>query len=268
MHRKRSLVAFATLLVAGCGLPPAPGDLPVEVAQTAPQPTPRVWTRPDMPQFPPRTPPGPRNPPGPQASPGSQGTDDLFVYCTGQARDNRRDVWAFSMDATQTPGGVVTGRLLFVSSIHNITLFGTITGGTVTRNATGGGGAAQLTGVLTTGETISIQVTDRNSATNRDSFAFQVPTGPSFSGTVTFDDICIMRCRPLARGQLKEAGYLFDPRMGLFMDEEDLLGETIPPSMPIDKRAIEVTRPDPKINFRKNDAGGLVDSPGGTNNRP
>jgi hypothetical protein len=210
----------------------------------------------------------PGNQPGPQASPGSQGTDDLFVYCTGQARDNRRDVWAFAMDVTQSPSGVVTGRLLFANSIRNITLFGTITGGTVTRNASGGGGAAQVTGTLTTGETINIQVTDRNSLRDRDSFAFQVPTGPSFSGSVTFDDVCIMRCRPLARGRLKEAGYLFEPRMGLFMNEDDLLNEKIPPSLPIDRRAIEVTRPDPKINFRKDDPGGLVDSPGGSNNTP
>jgi hypothetical protein len=267
MYRKRSLVACATLLVAGCGLPPAPGDQPLEVAQVAPQPTPRVWTRPATP--PPRTPGNPPgNQPAPQASPGSQGTDDLYVFCTGQARDNRRDVWAFSMDVTQTPGGVVTGHLLFASSIRNITLFGTITGGTVTRNASGGGGSAQVTGVLTTGETISVQVTDRNSARDRDTFAFQVPTGPSFSGSVTFDDICIMRCRPLAKGKQPEAGYLFDPRMGLFMCEEDLLAETLPPSLPIDKRAIEVTRPDPKINFRKDDLGGFVEEPGSDNNRP
>jgi hypothetical protein len=265
MHRKRTLVA-------GCGLPPVPGDLPVEVAQATPQPTPRVWTRPTMP--PPRIPPAPGNPPGnppgPQASPGSQGTDDLYVYCTSQARDNRRDVWAFSMDVTQTPSGVVTGHLLIASSIRNITLFGTITGGSVTRNASGGGGAAQVTGTLTTGETINIQVTDRNSASdrNRDTFAFQVPTGPSFSGTVTFDDVCIMRCRPLAKGRVQEAGYLFDPRMGLFMCEEDLLNEKIPPSQPLDKRAIEVTRPDPKSNFRKDDFGGFVEEPGGNNNRP
>lgn len=271
MYPKRSMVAFATLLAAGCGVPqPAPGDLPVTVTQAAP--TPRVVTRPSMP--PPRTQPSPgnpRNPAPPQATTaptsGSQGTDDLYVYCTGMARDSRNDVWGFSMDVTQTPGGQLTGQILFANSIRNITLFGTVTGGTVTRNATGGGGAASITGTLTTGETINVQVTDRNSDRNRDSFAFQVPTGPSFSGSVTFDDVCIMRARPLARGRLPEAGYLWDPRMGLYMVEEDLLNEKIPTSMPIDKRAIQVTRPDPKINFRHDDLGGFVDSPGADNNR-
>jgi hypothetical protein len=289
--RPRTLLAAALFLAAGCTASPpvAPADevglqddgSPLEVSQARPRPprvtpTPRSRRTPrptPAPPTPPPTNPTPSNPapptnPTPPNPAPPTAVNDLTVYCTGQARDVNGVGWSYALRAVQQANGTIRhGQLLIVSSVQNVTLFGTLSSGTITR-VTGGTGTAVLSGTLTTGQTIQVTATDACDPVNPDSLQFEVSGGPSFDGKVFCGGVRILHTRPEASGRAPAAGFGFDPRIGLFVAQADLDDEKSPPDQPLDKALIEVTRPDPIIDFRKDDVGGYTQAPGSDNNRP
>lgn len=287
--RPRTLLAAALFLAAGCAASPpvAPADEvgfqdggALEVSQARPRapratPTPRSRRTPRPNPAPPTNPnptpstqAPPTNPtPSPSAAPPAV-VNDLTVYCTGQARDVNGVGWSYSLRAVQQANGTIRhGQLLIVSSVQNVTLFGTLDSGTITR-VTGGTGTAVLSGTLTTGQTIQVTATDACDPVNPDALKFEVSGGPSFDGQVFCGGVRILHTRPEASGRGQAAGFGFDPRIGLFVAQADLDDEKSPPDQPLDKSLIEVTRPDPIIDFRKDDVGGYTQAPGWENNVP
>lgn len=191
---------------------------------------------------------------------------DRRAYCKGEARDAAGDWWSFSTSIGQDAAAAITGSILMANSLTNKTLFGNITAGSLTLGATGGGTAA-VTGTLTTGATITLQFTDTNSATAWDTFVFQ--TGAlSFSGEVRHGAIRILRALPLSHGTTNHAGFSFDPRIGLFIYQVDLDAERAPTPEALPVEVLEVTRPNPVINFQADQPGGYTLEPGGDNNVP
>ncbi|MNS85386.1 hypothetical protein D3C72_1192500 [compost metagenome] len=168
---------------------------------------------------------------------------------------------------TTANGTLQHGQVLIASSVKNVTLFGELTSGTVNRVA-GGSGTAVLSGTLTTGQTIQVTLTDACDAVVPDSFKFEVSNGPTFDGKVFHGGVRILHTRPEASGRTPAAGFGFDPRLGLFVAQADLDDEQAPPEQPCDPLLIEVTRPDPIIDFRKDDVGGYTQAPGWDNNVP
>jgi hypothetical protein len=192
---------------------------------------------------------------------------EVRAFCFGQARDAQGDVWAFSMSTGHEAGGLPSGFFLMANSIRNVTLFGTITGGILTHTDSGGG-TAQITGLLSSGQPITLSVSDLNSAAVPDTFQFQVQNGPSFTGDYFFGGARVLRARPVVLGTEPAPGYRFDPAIGLYIVAADLDAEASPPEALPDDRAIEVVRPDPVIDFRADDQGGYVLPPGAPNNVP
>lgn len=193
-------------------------------------------------------------------------TLDKRAYCKGEARSPAGDWWAFSTAFGQTPAGAVAGTFLMANSLTNKTYFGTISSGAITLNP-GGGGLADMTGTLTTGASITLRFTDANSASAWDTFFFQ--TGAtSFTGEVRHGVIRLLRARPLAGGTANQTGFTFDSRMGLFIYAADLTAERLPAPEPLPVDVLEVTPPNPVIDFRADQPGGYTMEPGGINNTP
>jgi hypothetical protein len=245
MSRTRILTAPAVLLVAGCAAPSLP-----ENPSTAPVYDPTLSHL---------------------SATAPTGTDTV-VYGTGQTlafSGVDTDRWAYSLRAVQVGDHIEHGQVLVASSIagRNRTFFGAITGGTFLHNATGGGDAL-LTALLTTGQTMVLRVSDVNSGASFDRFEFSVDGGPFFGGDVYHGNIRLMRSRPEALGRLPSPGFGFDPRIGLFIVADDLANEQARPELAIDPRVIEVTRPDPVIDFRTDDPAGITEAPGSDNNVP
>lgn len=191
---------------------------------------------------------------------------DLRLYVNGEARSTTDDWWGCSMSVGRDAAGVVTGTFLLANSLQNRTLFGTVTGGSFSRN-TGGGGTVQLTGTLTTGASISLTLVDANSASVRDTVTFQTGT-TSFTGQVRHGGVRLMRTLPLSHGTTNHPGFRFDPRIGLFCVQTDLDGELAPPSEVLPPRVLEVVRPDPVIDFKSDQEGGTTSPPGSDDNVP
>ena len=127
---------------------------------------------------------------------------------------------------------------------------------------------ANLVGQLTSGEIIRIKVRDRNHRTLPDEFSFTVKNGRSFAGTLYHGGVRILNTRPERSGTRNAPGYTFDPQIGLFISNADLTREKAPPPGNTDPNILQVVRPDPIIDFRKDDRGGYDDEPGADNNVP
>ena len=301
-HKQRLTAAMIVLLSAGCGLPtleqeanlaglrpdgsrpappprggpqvppPPPPGYPVPPGNPQPQPP-----RPDRPGFPSRPTPTPSAHPAPepdveppppagQPEPIPEGLE-IRAYAHGMARLGNARQWSFAMSIGYEADKTPKGTFLIVSSIDNVTLFGTVTGGTVSRNA-GGGGIATFTGVCTTGQSITITATDQNSPTVQDRFNFTVTGGPNFAGAVYNGDVRLLRARPERRGRSQPSGYQFESRIGLYILQQDLLDERKPPDEKVHIQAIELVHPEPVIDFREDDEGGYLNSPGSADNVP
>lgn len=191
---------------------------------------------------------------------------DQRVYCSGEARSTTNDWWGCSTSTGRDAAGNVSGTFLLANSLRNQTLVGTLTGGTFTRNA-GGGGVAELTGTLSTGVAITLRLTDANSPVNRDILHFQTGS-QTFTGEVRHGGIRLMRTLPLAHGTENHSGFRFDPRIGLFILQGDLDGELAPAPEILPAAVLEVVRPDPVINFKADQVGGSTNPPGSDDNVP
>lgn len=193
-------------------------------------------------------------------------TLDRRAYCKGEARSAAGDWWSFSSSIGQTSTGAIAGTFLMANSLSNDTLFGSIGGGTLTVGASGGG-TADLTGTLTSGAAITLRFTDTNSATGWDTFFFQLG-GLSFTGEVRHGVVRLLRTRPLAGGRANQVGFRFDSRIGLFVLQDDLDREQIPTPEALPVEVLEVTHPNPVIDFQADQLGGYTIEPGGSNNVP
>lgn len=193
-------------------------------------------------------------------------TLDRRAYCKGEARGTTGDWWAFSTSIGQTSAGAITGGFLMANSLSNKTYFGNVTAGTLAQAPTGGG-TADLTGTLTTGAAITLRFTDTNTATGWDTFFFQ--TGSlSFTGEVRHGVVRLLRTLPRSHGDTNHPGFSFDSKIGLFIYLDDLIREHVPTPEALPAEVLEVTKPNPVIDFQADQQGGYTLEPGGANNVP
>lgn len=299
---RRNAAAAALLLLTGCGVPPdlvtwVEADASLNAAQfTRPSPRPNPRLSP-APRFSPIIRPTPR--PDPRVSPSanpvpspSAGTPPvgsttgepleaedvlLRVFANGTARTTGRNpqFLSFSIQATEDPEtGLTLGTLFMSDSINNQSFFGAMTAGNITHASAqapgNSGGTATFTGVLARGTAFTLTVTDRNSATQRDTLTFNVPGQRfSFTGEVFRKDIQIVRAaRPMEPYDEAPLNTWFDHAIGMYLLADDAIRRARGPQEPKPPRVIDLTPPEPIIDFQRNRLGGLVQPPGWFDNVP
>jgi hypothetical protein len=108
-----------------------------------------------------------------------------------------------------------------------ISLFGTITGGTIVHNPNGGG-TANLTGICSEGSPFTIQITDNDDPQLPDLLKVNAPGLFNVNTNVDIGDLRIERALPLGQGAVGQKGVVFDNQIGLFIAQQDADSDELP----------------------------------------
>jgi hypothetical protein len=193
----------------------------------------------------------------------------LYANGTAQASSptSPTQFLSFSIEATQDPlTGRTLGTLFLADSQNNHSFIGAIQTGTLVRNGTTGVG--DLDGVIGRQVAFHMHIVDNNSDGVADTLDFSVAQNIfSFSGAVIAKDIRIVRAaRPVEPFELAPVGTQFDSAIGLYVVNDDFFGHPRPDILPED--IIDLTPPEPIIDFQRNALGGLRLPPGSADNVP